>query len=63
MKDAPNKTIHHFCKTTDEIQLPDQYRGVWRAYHVPSKFERTLNALKVPNHSLFITSSVFFADN
>ncbi|ELT94016.1 hypothetical protein CAPTEDRAFT_222812 [Capitella teleta] len=32
-----NKSIHHFCKESNAVQLPDHYKGVWRRYHVPSK--------------------------
>lgn len=44
-KDKPKakaeKSIHHFCTFTDDMQLPDHYRGVWRRYHVPSKHDIT----------------------
>ena len=33
------KNIHHFCKVGDDVQLPDHFRGVWRRYHVPSKYD------------------------
>ena len=33
------RNIHHFCTTTEDIQLPDHLRGVWKRYHVPSKYD------------------------
>ena len=36
-KGSFDKSIHHFCTVTEDLQLPDHFRGIWRRYHVPSK--------------------------
>ena len=36
---GPERSVHHFCTVTEDIQLPDHLRGTWRKYHVPNKYE------------------------
>ena len=31
----------------DDVMLPDYYRGTWRKYHVPSKYDKFLRAVGV----------------
>ena len=41
------KNVHHFCTVSDDVMLPDYYRGTWRKYHVPSKYDNYLRAAGV----------------
>lgn len=46
-KKKGRNSIHHFCKVREDVQLPDHLRGVWRRYHMPSKYDFSTGHQKV----------------
>ena len=53
------KNVHHFCTVTDDVMLPDYYRGTWRKYHVPSKHDNFMRAAGVSQQQQRVALSVF----